>query len=407
MQVLRGLLGVAAILGIAFALSRHRRNIRAKVVIFGLLLQVVLAGVILKSPAGQAVFRGLAEFITRVLGYADGGSAFVFGSLADPGGPSGFVFFVKVFGTILFVSAAMAILYHIGVMQVVVWCLARMMILIMGVTGAESLSVAANVFVGQTEAPLVVRPYIRGMTRSELMALMCGGFATIAGSVMGVYMGMLGPAYGPHLLSASIMAAPAAFVVAKIMLPETAESETGARATLRFERTHTNLLDAVAEGVTDGLKLALNVAAMLVAFVAVIRLADWPLSTVVLGGEPLSLQRLFGWIFAPFAWVMGVSAADAAPFGSLLGFKISVNEFVAYTELQSMTAAGSLSPRSVTMATYALCGFANFASVGIQIGGIAPLAPERRGDLARLGLFAMTAGALATCLTSTIAGIFL
>jgi CNT family concentrative nucleoside transporter len=281
------------------------------------------------------------------------------------------------------------------------------MTVILGVTGAESMSVAANVFVGQTEAPLVVRPYIARMTRSEMMALMVGGFATIAGSVMGIYMGMLGDTYGPHLLTASVMAAPAAFVLAKIMYPETEESETGSKVTLKVERTHVNMLDALAEGVTDGLKLALNVAAMLVAFVALIKLVDWPLSFITVGDGVLSLQRLFGWIFAPFAWVMGVESGDTKAFGSLLGFKIAVNEFVAYTQLQDLKAREGMSPRSISMAAYALCGFANFASIGIQIGGISPLAPERRGDLAKIGFFAMLAGALATCLTATIAGIFL
>ena len=274
---------------------------------------------------------------------------------------------------------------------------------------------AANVFVGQTEAPLVVKPYLARMTMSELNALMCGGFATIAGSVLAVYVSFLGEEYGPHLLTASVMSAPAAFVIAKIMLPETEASATAGTVEFKVERTANNVIEAAANGTSDGLKLWLNVIAMLVAFVALIQLVDWPLDALgrrleLDGG--LSLSRIFGWVFAPVAWCMGVESwHDCELFGGLLGTKIAVNEFVAFSQLKSLTAAdaasAALSPRSAHMAAYALCGFANFASVGIQIGGISPLAPERKRDLSRLALRAMLGGAFASWMTATVAGMFL
>jgi CNT family concentrative nucleoside transporter len=334
---------------------------------------------------------------------------------------------------IIFFSALMAILYHLGIMQVLVWMLARVMSMLMGVSGAESMAMAANVFVGQTEAPLVVRPYISAMTNSELNAMMTGGFATIAGSVLAVYMGLLGPELGPHLLTASVMSAPAAFVIAKIMLPETRESRTGGHVSLRIERTASNVVEAAATGTSDGLKLWLNVIAMLIAFIALVNLINWPLGALgeSIGMEaPLTLAWLFGKVFAPVAWCMGVEGwHDCELFGTLLGTKIAVNEFVAFDTMIKMPAAGwgdavtatgaatgvvveqvagaFAHTRSAAMAAYALCGFANFASVGIQIGGISPLAPERRGDLSRLALKAMLGGAFASWMTATVAGAFL
>jgi CNT family concentrative nucleoside transporter len=285
----------------------------------------------------------------------------------------------------------------------------------MGVSGAESMSVAANVFVGQTEAPLVVKPYIARMTASELTALMTGGFSTIAGSVMAVYMGLLGAEYGPHLLTASVMSAPAAFVCAKILRPEVDRCETAGHVPLRIERGASNVIEAAANGTTDGLRLWWNVIAMLIAFTALVHLVDWPLESlgraIELDGG-LSLGRIFGWVFAPIAWVMGVDGwHDCQLFGSLLGTKISINEFVAYQHLVGLR-PGELgdafrSPRAAKMAAYALCGFANFASIGIQIGGISALAPERKTDLSRLALRAMMGGAFASWMTATIAGVFL
>ena len=289
-----------------------------------------------------------------------------------------------------------------------VYGLAKLMKVLLGVSGSESMAMAANVFVGQTEAPLVVRPYIEKMTLSELNALMTGGFATIAGSVLAVYIGVLGEEYGPHLLTASVMSAPAAFLVAKIMLPETEVSVTGGAVEFRLERTAQNVIEAAANGTSDGLKLWLNVIAMLIAFTGLVALINWPLGEI-----GLSLQMIFGWVFSPVAWLMGVDGShDCQLFGGLLGSKISVNEFVAFTELQSML-PGSEGPlvfeheKSAKMAAYALCGFANFASIGIQLGGITPLAPTRKTDLARLAPRAMIGGAMASWMTATMAGMFL
>jgi CNT family concentrative nucleoside transporter len=355
---------------------------------------------------------------------AEPGAKLVFGPLADPaklgevfGPESAFVFAFAGTGlaAILFFSALMAVLYHLGVMQVIVWVLARLMALVMGVSGAEATAMAANVFIGQTEAPLVVRPYLERMTQSELMALMTGGFATIAGSVLAVYMGLLGPEVGPHLLTASVLSAPAALLMAKLMLPERESSTTAGRVELRIERRAGNLIEAAAQGTTEGLALWLNVIAMLIAFMGLVALVDGLLGA--LSGNSwitveLSLARLFGWLFAPLAWLIGVQGwHDCQLFGALLGTKVSVNEFVAFSQLHDLQAAAPgaarfLDPRSEILAAYALCGFANFASIGIQIGGIGALVPARRAELARLGLRAMAGGALASWMTAAVAGIF-
>jgi CNT family concentrative nucleoside transporter len=306
----------------------------------------------------------------------------------------------------------MAILYHFGVMQRAIRALAWVMQRTLRTSGAESMAVAANVFVGQTESPLVVRPYIGRFTRSELMALMTGGFATIAGSVLAVYIGVLGEQYAGHLLAASFMSAPAAFVMAKIMVPETERSITAGTVDVELSDLNNekpvNVLDAAAAGTSDGLKLYLNVIAMLVAFVSIVALFNWALSGIDAAGAPLSLERIFGWVFAPVAWMMGVAWTDCQSFGTLLGTKVAINEFVAYSALDAMRSTGTaMSERSVAMAAYALCGFANFASIGIQIGGISPLAPERRADLSQLALRAMLGGAFASWMTATVAGMFL
>jgi CNT family concentrative nucleoside transporter len=422
MNLLRCALGLIFFCVVAWLLSSDRRRFPWRCMALGIALQFAIGWFILGTPYGARFFETIVGFVTKLVSMAQPGAEMVFGSLARPDGALGFVFAFAGSGlvVIIFFSALMSILYYLGIMQVVVWALARVMSAAMGVSGAESMAVAANVFVGQTEAPLVVKPYIASMTTSELMALMTGGFATIAGSVMAVYMGLLGSEYGPHLLTASVMSAPAAFVMAKIMTPETEVSTTAGRVELRIERGATNLIEAAANGTTDGLKLWFNVIAMLIAFVALVHLVDWPLgafggwlnSLGALEGE-LSLSRIFGWVFAPVAWAMGVEGwRDCQLFGSLLGVKVSINEFVAYQSLVSeLPGAGGASEfehvRSAKMAAYALCGFANLGSVGIQIGGIAALAPERKTDLSRLGLKAMVAGAFASWMTATIAGAYL
>lgn len=422
MSILRCALGLVFFCVVAWLLSSDRRRFPWRCAALGVALQFGIGWFILSTPYGASVFESIAGFVTKLVSMAQPGAEMVFGSMAKPDGPLGFVFAFAGSGlvVIVFFSALMSILYYLGIMQVAVWALARAMSGLMGVSGSEAMAVAANVFVGQTEAPLVVRPYINGMTRSELMALMTGGFATIAGSVMAVYMGLLGPEYGPHLLTASVMSAPAAFVMAKILQPETEVSQTAGRVELKIERGATNMIEAAANGTSDGLKLWLNVIAMLIAFVALVTLVDWPLGALgdvlrergALEGE-LSLSRVFGFVFAPLAWVMGVNGwGDCQLFGSLLGVKVSINEFVAYQSLvaQRPGSGGAIEfeqLRSAKMAAYALCGFANFGSVGIQIGGIAALAPERKTDLAKLGLKAMIAGAFASWMTATIAGAFL
>jgi len=422
MSILRCALGLVFFCAVAWAMSSDRRRFPWRVAGLGVALQFFIGWFILGTNSGQALFESIAGFVTKLVSTARPGAEMVFGALAKPDGPLGFVFAFAGTGlvVIVFFSALMSILYHLGIMQLVVWLLAKLMSALMGVSGAESMAVAANVFVGQTEAPLVVKPYIAGMTRSELMALMTGGFATIAGSVMAVYIGMLGEEYGPHLLTASVMSAPAAFVMAKIMQPESEPSQTAAAVRLRIERDASNLIEAAANGTSDGLKLWLNVIAMLIAFVALVNLIDWPLGALggalrewgALEGE-LSLSRLFGWALAPLSWIMGVEGwRDCELFGALLGVKVSINEFVAFQSLVAELpgAAGAAQfehERSAKMAAYALCGFANFGSIGIQIGGISALAPARKGDLARLGLRAMIAGAFASWMTATIAGAYL
>ena len=429
MPVLRAALGLLFFCVVAWLMSSHKRKVPVRVVVWGLALQLGLAWALLRTETGQNVFNEVAGFVTKLVSMAAPGAGMVFGPLADPaamdavfGEGRGFIFGFAGTGlvVIIFFSALMSLLYHLGVMQVVIWCVAKVMSAFMGVSGAESMAMAANIFVGQTEAPLVVKPYIAGMTNSELNAMMTGGFATIAGSVLAVYMGILGPEYAPHLLTASVLSAPAAFLIAKIMLPETEVSATGGKVELRIERTAHNVIEAAANGTSDGLALWLNVMAMLIAFVALITLVDWPLGYIGehwLGIEGFGLQRIFGWVFAPVAWIMGVDGwHDCQVFGGLLGTKIAVNEFVAFTHLHEAVpgAMANVSPervfesaRSAKMAAYALCGFANFSSIGIQIGGISPLAPSRKTDLSRLAFRAMLGGAFASWMTATVAGMFL
>ena len=416
------LLGILVLLSLASLLSNNRRRFPWRVAGWGLGLQLFLAVILLRTPWGGAVFSGARSFVSRLLAFTDAGASFLWGNLyrtsedlvtyINPAAghiqvtdsvtgqlvPIGTVFVIHILPTIIFFSSLMALLYHLGVMQIVIRGMAWVMRKTMGTSGSESFSCAANVFVGQTEAPLVIRPYLPTMTQSELMAVMVGGFATVAGGVMAAYV-RFGIDAG-HLLAASVMSAPAALVVAKIMYPETEESPTRGTVTLDVPREYANVLDAAAGGAAVGLKLAANIGAMLLAFIALVAMVNYGLGFV-----GLSLQEIFGWIFSPIAWVMGVPWSEAATFGNLLGTKIAVNEFVGYIELVSARDAGTLSPRSVVIGTYALCGFANFSSIAIQIGGIGTIMPQRRADVAALGLKAMFGGALASWLTATIAGV--
>jgi CNT family concentrative nucleoside transporter len=427
---LMGLVGLTALLGVAWLMSNNRGRINRRTVLGGMLLQFALGVLLLWWAPGRVGIQHLSSGVESFLNLSDKGAAFLFGNLADPrhffpeGGfwPGfGFQFAFKVLPTIIFFSAFMSILYYLGVMQLVIRGMAYVMQRTMKTSGSETLSVTADIFVGQTEAPLLIRPFLSTMTVSELHTVMVGGFATIAGGVMAGYIGMgINPG---HLIVASVMAAPATFVVAKIIHPETETSCTAGFVKLPPVDCGGNLIDAAARGTTDGLKLAANVGAMLVSFIALVAFADWVLGGLdawidgrLLGGAPLpsgesagwfpgSLSTLFGTLLAPVAYLMGVPWHDAPLVGNLLGIKISVNEFVGYSRLAEAIHAGQIGDRAQVIATYALCGFANFSSIGIQIGGITALAPERRGDAARLGLKAMVAGTIVTCMTACIAGL--
>lgn len=425
MHRLIGLLGIATLMGIAFLLSANRKAIKPRIIFWGLGLQFIFALIILKTQPGKLLFIECNDIIMAVLNSAQAGASFVFGNLVnrfvevgkiDPSGTfrsfeglvanTGMAMFAfSVLPTIIFFSALMSITYHYGIMQRVVSFTARIMSRTMKTSGSESLSATANIFLGQTEAPLVIRPYLQKMTLSELNAIMVGGFTTIAGGVMAAYVGLLKdtvPNVAGHLMSASIMCAPAGLMMAKIMIPETEESETAGGSKFPIVKIHRNGIDAAAAGTTDGLHLALNVAAMLIAFIGIIALINLLLGLI---HHDLTLAGIFGTILSPVAWLMGIPWVDASKFGDLLGTQVMINEFVAYAKLGGY--AGQMAERSQILATYALCGFCNLSSIGIQIGGISALVPERRGDLARLGLRAMLAGAFATWTTCCVAGILL
>jgi CNT family concentrative nucleoside transporter len=420
-----GLLGVAVILSIGWALSTDRASIRLRTIAVGVALQFSLAFLLLRFPPVVAAFNLFAAGVTRVIGFADSGTEFIFGKAADASGAWGFIFAVKVLPIIIFFASLMAVLYHLGVMQRVVAVVAWVIRRALGVSGTEALSSAANIFVGQTEAPLTVKPFIAGMTRSQIMCIMVGGFATIAGSVMAAYITMVGgddPAarieVAKHFMTASVMSAPAGIVMAKLMLPETATVRDESMDALRaLPRTTVNVMDAAAEGAGDGLKLALNVGAMLVAFVSLLAMLNWPLAALSelpevaswrerMGLPVFTFQNILGAVFTPLAWCLGVGS-DASKLGSLMGQQVIATEFVAYLDLARSIQDGSISARGSAIATYALCGFANLPSIAIQIGGLSAMAPERRGDFASLGLRAMVAGALACWMTGAIAGLFL
>jgi CNT family concentrative nucleoside transporter len=413
------------LLAIAFCFSNNKRVVDWKLVATGIALQIGFAAVVLKVPLGRDVFDAIATGFVHLLDYVDVGSRFIFGSLLDSS-KFGVIFAVKVLPTIVFFASLTGVLYHIGVMQQIVKGMAWVITKVMRVSGAETTSVCASVFIGQTEAPLTIKPYIERMTQAELMTVMIGGMAHIAGSVMAAYVAMLGgddPAmrmfYAKHLLTASVMAAPATMVLAKILVPETQEPLTRGTVKIEVEKTTANIIDAAATGAGDGLKLAMNVGAMLLAFIALIALVNGPVQWVgTLGGDhsinawltavngheiKLSLETIFGWVLSPVAWLIGVPWQDATLVGSFIGEKVVINEFVAYADLAKHL--DQLLPHSRLIATYALCGFANFSSIAIQIGGIGGLAPNRRGDLARLGLRAVLGGSIATFMTATIAGV--
>lgn len=457
-SILRGVLGLAVIVGIAIAFSSNRRGINWRTVGAGLLLQLVFAVLILKgddmaeafAPLGwpKLGFAFVAGLFVKFLGAVEVGATFVFGSLGLPPGAEGslgFFFFAYVLPTVVVFASLMAILYYLGIMQVIVRGVAYVVRRALGTSGPESLSVSANIFVGQTEAPLVIKPYIKNLSRSELMAVMTGGMATIAGGVLASYVAFLGERYAAvagiaveagqqlfaeQLLGASVMAAPAALLLAKILIPETrpvndsvlpvtdageatlpaTSSDEAAEATAEaiVEEGPKNIIDAAATGAADGLHLALNIGAMLIAFLALIAIINgifgWGAGFF---GLDLTLEGILGFVLAPVAWLIGVPTVDATAFGALLGTKVIANEFVAYSQFADAIAAGALQPKTIVMATFALCGFANLSSIGIQIGGIGPLAPERTGEIASLGLRAVLAGTLANLMTATIAGVLL
>ncbi|HNR90932.1 MAG TPA: nucleoside transporter C-terminal domain-containing protein [Dokdonella sp.] len=417
-----GLFGLVTLIALAWLFSNNKRAVDWRLVIIGVLLQIAFAALVLLVPGGREVFDWLGHGFVKVLNFVNAGSNFIFGSLMDTS-KMGFIFAFQVLPTIIFFSALMGVLYHLGVMQAIVRGMAWAITKVMRVSGAETTSVCASVFIGQTEAPLTVRPYISRMTESELITMMIGGMAHIAGGVLAAYVGMLGGSdpeqqafYAKHLLAASIMAAPATMVVAKILIPETQQPLTRGTVKMEVEKTTSNVIDAAAAGAGDGLRLALNIGAMLLAFIALIALINAPLTWLgeftglaAAIGKPTDLSTIFGFVLAPVAWIIGTPWADATTVGSLIGQKVVINEFVAYTELAKIVngevAGIALTDQGRLIATYALCGFANFSSIAIQIGGIGGLAPERRTDLARFGLRAVLGGSIATFMTATIAGV--
>jgi concentrative nucleoside transporter, CNT family len=407
-----GILGLLAMLGLAYAFSTNRRAIRGKTVAWGLGLQIAFALFVLKADIGRRIFQAAGNAVNRLLSYSFEGSKFVFGELGKQGSSMGFSFAFQVLPTIIFIAAFFAVLYHVGVMQFIIRQVAKVMTRVMGASGAESLDVAASIFMGQTEAPLTIRPFLSDLTKSELMTVMTSGMAHVSGGIMAAYI-----AFGidpKHLLSAVIMTAPGTLLMAKMLVPETEQPKTAGRVVISEEEMAAekseNLLGAIARGTTDGLHLALNVAAMLISFLALIALTNGMLGGIHnglahfgIGWFPSSMERIFGTLFAPIAWSIGIPWHDCPIIGNLLGTRMVLNELVAFSMLGPQRAV--LDPRSFTIATFALCGFANLSSIGIQIGGIGALAPSRRGDLARLGLRAMLAGTMANLMSASIAGL--
>lgn len=422
-----GILGVLAIFGVALLMSNNRGRINWRLVGSGFAIQLLLAFFVLKVPFGQELFRNIGAAITRLLDYSDAGAKFVFGVLVNSDkmtklfGPEGaFVFAFRVVPTIIFVSSLVSISYYLGIMQRVVQVVARVVSVLMGASGAEALSNAASVFVGQVEAQLLIRPYVASMTMSELLASMTGSMACVAGGVLAVYIAL--GIKASYLLTASVMAAPGGLVISKIVWPETEESKTKGKVQIEVTKSNANIIDAAAHGASDGLRIGLNVVAMLIAFIAIVALIDgtltWiggSLSRFGISGAPLGLDLphlkladLFGVCFAPVAWLMGVPWADASVAGRLMGEKLTINEFFAYMDMSKILQGATqfhLGPRAEAITTFALCGFANFSSVAMQIGGIGEIAPSRRADLARLGIKALICGTMASYLSATLAGL--
>ena len=401
-----GFLGLVVILAFAWLCSSHKRSIRLRTVAWGLGLQFAFALLVLKTPFSQ-VLGAISNAVAALFGYANVGSAFVFGKLADSDS-MGVIFAFQVLPIIIFIASFFAILYYLGIMQVVVRAMAVAMQKTMEVSGAESLNVAASIFMGQTEAPLTIKPFLAGLTESELFTVMTCGMAHVSGAVMAAYV-LVGHVEIRHLLTAVIMTAPATIMLAKIFIPETEKPATMGKVEIQVENTAVNVIDAAAQGAGDGLRLVLNIAAMLIAFLALIAMLNgmlhWAHTLPLLGWLPESLEKIFGIVFAPVAWVMGVPWHDASAIGNLLGTRLVTNEFVAFVQLGPMQK--TLDPRSFTIATYALCGFANLSSIAIQIGGIGALAPNRKSDLARLGIRAVAAGSMANFMSACIAGMLL
>lgn len=406
--------GIVALIGVAWLLSEHRRRFPWRAVLWGLTLQFFLGWFILKTGPGERLFNACQQVVSRFIGFANEGNRLLFGPLADETamskafGPENALFFALVLtGIIVLISTVSSILYHYGLLQLLVRAAAWVMRRTMGTSGSETLSAAANIFMGQTEAPLVIKPYLARMTRSELHCMMVGGFATIAGSVLGVYSGLLKVPAG-HLLTASVMSAPAALLISKILIPETETSETAAGSTAQIERETVNGIDAACSGAGDGMRLAINVIAMLLAFTSLVAAVNWLLGEGVglLGWQTQRpLQTLLGMANAPFAWLMGIPSKDCLAVGQILGERIVLSEFIGYLSLSQQQA--SLEPRSYVITAYALCGFANFGSVAIQIGGIGAMVPQRRKDLAQVGLKAMVGGLLACYMTACVVGILI
>ena len=400
-----GILGIIALLAIAFGMSNNRKAIDKYLIVWGLGLQLVFGLFILKTPMGQPFFSLVDKVVKKLISFADIGGDFLFRSFVTGEMEIQLINIAfRILPTIIFFSSLMAVAYHLGIMQFIIKWISLAMQKTLKTSGSETLSVSANIFVGQTEAPLMIRPFISKMTQSELMAVMVGGFATVAGGVMAIYVQMLShiPNIAGHLMAASIMSAPAALVIAKIIYPETRQSKTQGTTDIFVEKVDDNMMEATARGATDGLKLAANVGAMLIAFVALIAMANY-----ILGLVGLSMEGIFSFLFRPLAWTMGIPWEESSIVGMLMGKKIVLTELIAYTDLSKLTAAGEISHRSSIIASYALCGFANFASVGIQLGGIGGIATERRKDLAKMSLKAMFGGALASWLTACVAGILL
>ena len=424
MDRLIGILGIFSILGIAYLFSNNRKKIDFKLILWGISLQIFFALLILKVPGGKSIFDIIDSIIKKILEFSVDGSKFLFGNLAneDMFGPwrenfpndgtwpgFGFQFAFLVLPTVIFFSSIMSVLYHVGIMQKIIKFISKIMQKTMGTSGAETASISANIFVGQTEAPLVVKPFISKMTKSELTAIMTGGFATVAGGVMAAYVLMLNkviPGIAGHLMAASIMSAPAALVIAKIIYPETSTPETS-KNNIKLSKVsdESNFLEAIGNGASEGMKLALNIAAMLIAFLSIIALVNWLLSLIPIGDTVLTIELILGYLFMPLAYLMGAPWSESHILGSLMGQKLVLTEFIAFGNLASMST--EISERTATIGAYALCGFANFASIGIQLGGIGSIAPDRKKDLAKTVTKAMIGGALASWLTATIAGIII